>query len=113
MLKLKTALKKRNVLTNIIFSFSERVTSYNGSGLFSWRGPFAITMVQALDQNEGLGGYVFQAALNWEFSYVYLYMTSVSQNSTIDFIVNVFVENRPNNDFINGNLTENSVSLHT
>lgn len=50
-------------------------------------------------------------------SSIYLYMVSVFENSTIDFIVNVYVENRPNNtsnnNFIFGNLTENSVFLHT
>lgn len=77
-----------------------------------WSGPFYVTKVEALDQSEGLGGFVFRSYNGVNTSSVELLMANFFEDTIIDFIVNVYVDGIPNN-FISGNLTENSVLLHT
>lgn len=73
---------------------------------FWWGGPFNIVKVEALDQTGGLGGVIYDWFYGVNTSQIYLLM----EGST-DFIINIYVENFPHNDVINGNLTENSVLL--
>lgn len=73
---------------------------------FWWGGPFNIVKVEALDQTGGLGGVISEWFYGVNTSQIYLFMEGSS-----DFIVNIHVENFPHNDFIDGNLTENSVLL--
>lgn len=95
--------------TNIHLVYSRRTSSF----IFDWYGPFNIVKIEALDQSEGLGGIVTNYTGGVNHSMISLRIEGVLANYDNDFIINVYVENKPNNDFLQGDLTQNSILLHT
>lgn len=90
--------------------YSERITSSTiGYANFYWSGPFFITRIEGLDQNNGTGGYLSRIEGGIYYSEVTIYLRSLDIDGPIDFIINIYGERYPANDVIIGELTEKSV----
>lgn len=85
---------------------SERIIS----SVFTWNGPFNIVKIEILDQN-ATGAIVDDIFVF--FTSIIILLERIFDNSEIDFIINIYAENLRSNDIFYGNLTENSVLLHT
>lgn len=99
--------------TLLISLYSERKRSDTGDATFVFVSPLNIVKVEALDQSHSLGGTVIGLNGGVNSSLVILYMEELFYGAQIDFIVNIYAESLRPNDYIIGNLTENSILLHT
>lgn len=95
-----------DLLTEPNMFSSERITQ-TGIAWFDFSNRLNIVKIEALDQ--GAGGSVTSYYGGVNTTTVTLFM----QGEPLDFIINVYVESFGPADLIIGNLTENSVLLHT
>lgn len=77
-----------------------------------WYGPYVITRIEGLDQNNGTGGYLSRIDGGVNYADVRLYLRSLHVDGPIDFIINIYGKRKPPNDYIFGELTEKSVLAH-
>lgn len=69
--------------------------------------------MEAFDQSNGGGGEVYNWYTRIGERYFQIYFTEFLPNTGIDFILKVYGERLPPNDEIFGDLTEQSILLHT
>lgn len=105
-------------LYNITFWFvdslpcSERITGILSVNII-WNGNYNITRIEILDQSShGASGLVTLIDGGLNASYVAVNIQAISQNFQIDFIINIYGEQWPSNDFIIGAWTDNCILLH-
>lgn len=94
---------------SFFFFISERIT-YSS---VRWSGPYNITRIEAFDQSDGSGGEVAYYINGIGQRNVILLIFELLPHSGIDFIIKIYGERLPPNDVFFGNLTEQSVLLHT
>lgn len=92
---------------------SERITTVYVWADFYFSSRLGIVKIEALDQSQSFGGSVTSMDGGVNSSYVSLFFQPVFIGAQIDFIVNVYAESLGPNNITVGNLTENSVLMHT
>lgn len=69
-------------------------------------------MIEGLDQTNGLGGFVFYVDGGLKQTHVDLFLVA-EVGTEIDFIFNIYGDPLEPQNFVDGNLTEISVLLHS
>lgn len=97
----------------ILLNYSERVTGeYLSEPNIFWRNTsFIITRLEAFDQTNGSGGEVYYITGGVNSRFIDLQFAARFVGSSIDFIVNIYVEPVTTNDVIIGEITNTNILI--
>lgn len=95
-----------------MLSCSERITGTLSVNI-TWNGGYDITRIEILDQSpHGASNLITLIDGGLNESYVAVNIEAIGQNFQIDFLVNIYGEQWPPNDFIVGSWTDDCILLH-
>lgn len=86
------------------------ILNISGVTTFNWSNDFNITLIQAIDQTNGTGGYVYYIEGGVGYQYLILYF-SAKQGDPIHFNITIYGQIVPPNDFSLGIITNTSSLL--
>lgn len=103
--------RKKIYYKTIFFFCSESIFNLSGVTTFDWKGDYNITFIEAIDQTNGTGGYVYHFEGGIGFRHVILFFNA-RQGDPIKYNIRIFGNIVAPNDFKQGTYTNTSFMVY-